>query len=93
MVMQMTSDAISENNNNGGKEMSPLGSLFRIGRIQSFVTYDDILELIPYPESNLDYVDRIFACLMCAGIPFGEDPDHLENIDGCYDKDELNGTP
>lgn len=86
MVTQMTSEVIIENKNSGETDISPLGSLFRIGRKQSFVTYDDILQFVPNPELNLDYVDQIFACLLCAGIPFGEDRDHLEHIDGLVDK-------
>ena len=82
----MVSKAITENEMDGERDLSPIASLFRIGRQQSFVTYQDILRFVPYPERDLDYVDRIFACLMSAGIPFGEDQDHLEDIDGLVDK-------
>ncbi len=86
----MISQAIAEDNINGERELSPIASLFRIGRKQSYVTYEDILRFVPNPERDLDYVDRIFACLMSAGIPFGEDVDHLENIDGLVDKPDTN---
>ena len=56
----MVSKAITENVINEGSELSPIASLFRIGRQQSFVTYQDILRFVPYPERDLDYVDRIF---------------------------------
>lgn len=86
----MVSQAVNENKVDGGKELSPIASLFRIGRQQSYVTYEDILNFVPYPEGDPDYVDRIFACLLSAGIPFGDDRDHLENIDGLVDKPDPN---
>ena len=78
----MISQAVNENNTNGGMELSPIARLFKIGREQSYVTYDDLLLFVPYPERDLEYVDRILACLLSAGIPFGEDQDHLDNING-----------
>ena len=90
MVMQMTSDVIIENNNNGGNNLSPIASLFKIGREQSYVTYEDILRFVPHPELNLDYIDRIFSCLLSAGIPFGSDQEHLEQIEGLVDKPDPN---
>lgn len=86
----MVSQSIQENKITGGTELSPIASLFRIGRQQSYVTYQDILSFFPNPEQDLEYVDRIFACLLSAGIPFGEDQDHLENIDGLVDKPDTN---
>ncbi len=86
----MASQMVVENKIDEGKKLSAIANLFKIGREQSYVTYADILRFIPNPEQNLDYIDRIFACLMSAGIPFGEDQDHLENIDGLVDKPEIN---
>lgn len=85
----MVSQAVKENKLDGATELSPIASLFRIGRQQSYVTYEDILGFIPNPEQDLEYVDRIFACLISAGIPFGEDRDHLEDIDGLVDKPDI----
>jgi hypothetical protein len=85
----MVSQAVKENKIDRASGLSPIASLFRIGRQQSYVTYEDILSFIPYPEQDLEYVDRIFACLMSAGIPFGEDQDHLEDIDGLVDKPDI----
>ena len=86
----MISQAVNENKIDGATELSPIANLFRIGRQQSYVTYEDILRFVPNPEQDLEYVDRIFACLMSAGIPFGEDRDHLEDIDGLIDKPDTN---
>lgn len=86
----MVSQTINEKKIDEATELSPIASLFRIGRQQSYVTYEDILRFVPNPEQDLEYVDRIFACLMSAGIPFGEDRDHLEDIDGLIDKPDTN---
>jgi len=56
---------------------SPIARLFQLGREKSFITYDDILRYLPHPEEDLDQLDRVFACFLCAGIPFGVDAEHL----------------
>ncbi len=56
---------------------SPIAGLFQLGREKSYVTYDDILQYFPHPEEDLDQVDRVFAYLLIAGIPFGADEEHL----------------
>ena len=56
---------------------SPIARLFQLGREKSFITYDDILRYLPQPEGDLDQLDRVFACLLSAGIPFGADEEHL----------------
>jgi hypothetical protein len=87
----MVSKAITGNKPDGDKDLSPIANLFKLGREKSFVSYQDILRFIPYPEQDLEYIDRIFACLLCAGIAFGEDEAHREDIGGLFDKQELNG--
>ncbi|HAF49180.1 MAG TPA: hypothetical protein DCL08_08100 [Anaerolineaceae bacterium] len=89
----MVSQSMIDKEINEGNETSPIANLFKLGREKSFVSYEDILRHVPFPEQDLEYVDRIFACLICAGISYGEDEAHQEDIDGLYDKAELNGTP
>jgi len=48
---------------------SPIGRLIRIGRIKSYITYDDILSVIPHPEQHLQYLELVFATLMAVNIP------------------------
>jgi hypothetical protein len=48
---------------------SPIARLIRIGRSKSYVTYKDILKVIPYPENHMQYIELIFATLMAADIP------------------------
>jgi len=59
------------------QDLSPLAKLFQLGRDQSYVTYADILRYFPMPETDLEQLDLIFSALLCAGIPYGEDADHL----------------
>jgi len=89
----MVSQSIIDNEINGGNEISPIANLFKLGREKSFVSYEDFLRFVPFPEQDLEYVDRIFACLICAGISYGEDEDHREDIGGLSDRAELNGAP
>jgi len=74
----MAADTLLEENTNRDQRISPIARLFHLGKEQSFVTYDDILRFFPYPEKDLEQLDRIFSALLCAGIPFGEDADHLD---------------
>jgi len=62
-------------------ETSPMGQLFQLGRKKSYVTYADILRFFPNPEQNLEQLECIFGALLCAGIPYGEDSEHLDEHD------------
>lgn len=57
--------------------ISPIARIFQLGRDKTYVTYEDILRYIPEPERDLSLVDRVFAVLLCADIPYGEDAEHL----------------
>jgi RNA polymerase primary sigma factor len=59
-----------------GDHASPIARLVAIGRKQSFVTVNDILRVIPYPELDIEQLEQVFAALMCAGISFIEEPEH-----------------
>lgn len=55
---------------------SGVDHLLALGRAQGYVTFDDILNIFPEAEENLDQLEEIFALLMSAGIPVGE-PEEL----------------
>ncbi|MGQ9467571.1 MAG: RNA polymerase sigma factor [Anaerolineae bacterium] len=57
-------------------EESGVDHLLALGRAQGHVTFDDILNIFPEAEENLDQLEEIFALLMSAGIPVGE-PEEL----------------
>ena len=57
------------------EKASPCARLIQLGREQSFITTDDILREFPEPEKDIEALDRIFAALAAANIPFFEDDD------------------
>lgn len=52
---------------------SKVARLIQMGRDKAYVTSDDILHLYPEPEEHIDSLDRAFAALFSAGIPFIDD--------------------
>lgn len=52
--------------------VSPLARLFQMARTQGYLTYDEILAVMPHPDLTLDQLDRLFAALLAAGIPYGD---------------------
>jgi len=58
---------------NPSEYISPLAKLFQIGREQGYLTYDEILEVMPEPDLRLDQLDRLFGALLAAGIPYGDE--------------------
>ena len=49
---------------------SPLAFLFQKGRDQGYLSFDDILAVIPRPDEDVEQLDRLFAALLAAGIPW-----------------------
>ncbi len=71
-------------------EVSPIERLLEIGKERGFVTLDDILNLFPDAEHELDRLDEAYAALMAHNIPViegeeeeeaAEEEDDLEHID------------
>ena len=52
-------------------------SIIALGRKQGFVTYDDILNIIPNIEQDQDLLEIIFAALISAEIKYIEDQNQL----------------
>ena len=46
--------------------------LIALGRTQGFVSYDDVLSLVPEAENNMEQVEDIFASLFEQGIEVGQ---------------------
>lgn len=55
------------------EENNAIARLVELGRQKSYVTYDDILNLFPEAEQDIDQLEEAFAALMSAGIPYVED--------------------
>ncbi|HEY52021.1 MAG TPA: RNA polymerase sigma factor RpoD [Caldilineae bacterium] len=49
-------------------ETDPLGHLLQTGKEQGAVTYDEILDVMPAAETNMDLLEDIFAALFDHGI-------------------------
>ncbi len=76
---------------NGNKKISSISRLIQIGRNKSFVTIDDILEHFPDAEENVEQLEKAFAALISAGIPYVEDADLLDQpSDEDIQKEERN---
>jgi len=61
-----------------------LSRLIDLGRHQGYITTDDLYQLIPEAENDLDLVEEAFAALLSAGIEY---VDHLEDQDD--DQDDI----
>jgi hypothetical protein len=55
------------------EHVSPLARLFQIARQKGYLTYDEILAVMPHPDLNLEQLERLFASLLAAGIPYGDE--------------------
>jgi len=76
---------------NGNKKISSIARLIQIGRNKSFVTINDILEYFPDAEQNVEELEKAFAALISAGIPYIEDAELLEQpSDEDIQQEELN---
>lgn len=55
-----------------------MARLIQIGRNNSSVTYSDILKILPEPEKDIEQLDKIFAALISAGIPYIDDTEQSD---------------
>ena len=67
--------------------MSPeaaLENLLTLGRGQGYVSYDDVLKVMPEAETNMEQLEDIFAALFEQGIDVGqareEEPDQMAEL-------------
>ena len=55
-------------------ENTAIARLIELGRQKSYVTIDDIMNLFPEAEQDVDQLEEAFAALLSAGIPYVEEP-------------------
>ena len=60
------------------EEYSPVARLIELGGSKGYVTLDDILELFPEAEQDVDQLEEAFAALLSANIPYFEDEVEVE---------------
>ncbi len=70
---------MTKTTSNQKNDTSPLAQLIQLGRKKSFVTTDDILQLFPEAEQDVEKLEQTFAALISAGIPYVEDADLLDS--------------
>jgi len=62
-----------------------LEHLLTLGRAQGYVSYDDVLRVLPEAENNMEQVEDIFAALFEQGIEVGqvreEEPEDIHEIE------------
>ncbi len=69
------------------EEDRAIHDLLALGRLQGYVTSDDILNAFPEVEDNLELLEEVFTLLMEAGIVFGE-PEPTEEAEGIEVEEE-----
>ncbi|NLN70920.1 MAG: hypothetical protein GX142_09110 [Chloroflexi bacterium] len=57
---------------------SPLAQLFEKAHQQGYLTYEEILAVMPASDQDLDQLDQLFGALLAAGIPYGDASDFGE---------------
>ncbi len=68
---------------------SGVDDLLLIGRMRGYVTFDDILNVFPEAEENIDQLEDIFSVLMNANIPIGDTEDlAIEEREGEVEEEE-----
>jgi RNA polymerase primary sigma factor len=55
--------------------------LVALGREQGYIAFDDIIELLPDAEQDVELLDEAFAALLNAGIVYTEEPPDQEQTD------------
>lgn len=76
-------------------DVDPLGYLLQTGKEQGAVTYDEILDVMPAAESNMDLLEDIFSALFDHGIEIValKDDDGVDEDESLTDvEDEKDST-
>lgn len=85
-------NAIEEDKN----DETVISRLIELGRHQGYITTDDLYQLIPEAENDLDLLEEAFAAMLSAGIEYVDHPeDHdeseSESADETQDEESPNG--
>jgi len=68
---------------------NPLAHLLQIGSDKGYVTLDDISDIYPKAENNVDQLEEAFSALLTADIPYVESEDEAEELTENEDEDAL----
>jgi RNA polymerase primary sigma factor len=67
-----------------------LARLVAVGREQGYITFDDITELLPDAEQDVEQLDEAFAVLINAGIPYTEEAPEQDQAGHVSEENEEN---
>ncbi len=70
---------------------NPLAHLLQIGSDKGYVTLDDISDVFPKAENNVDQLEEAFSALLTADIPYVENEEEAEDLFEEAVEDELEG--
>ena len=69
-------------------EESVISRLIELGRHQGYITSDDLYQLIPDAENDLDLLEEAFAAMLSAGIEYVDHPEDQEDDETAEDANE-----
>jgi RNA polymerase primary sigma factor len=67
-----------------------LARLVALGREQGYITFDNILDLLPDAEQDMELLDEVFAALLNAGISYSEEAPEQEQVEIVSEEEEEN---
>jgi len=59
---------------------NPLAQLLQLGSDKGFVTLDDISQLYPKAENDVDQLEEAFSALLTADIPYVASEDEIKDV-------------
>ena len=71
---------------------NPLAHLLQIGSDKGYVTLDDIADIYPKAENNVEQLEEAFSALLTADIPYVENEEEAQELFATDEGDEL-GDP
>ena len=82
----MMKEMIEETTFNGE---NPLAHLLQIGSDKGYVTLDDIADIYPKAENNVEQLEEAFSALLTADIPYVENEEEAQELFATDEGDEL----
>jgi RNA polymerase primary sigma factor len=68
---------------------NPLAHLLQIGSDKGYVTLDDIADIYPKAENNVEQLEEAFSALLSADIPYVENEEEAKELFSVDDDDDL----
>jgi RNA polymerase primary sigma factor len=62
-------------------QIAAVARIVELGREQGYITSEDILNILPEAEQDIDQLEEVFAALLSANIPYIDDVEDIEATD------------